>query len=87
MRKATAAASPVKRIGVAEMSVADSAPFPVKPASTIFRYVSQGSRPVSARMTPITAKATTSEPTGTATDSHHGWVRRRSSFTRASLRP
>ena len=28
------------------------------------------------------ANATTSEPTGIATDSHRGWTRRRSSFTR-----
>jgi hypothetical protein len=37
MRKATAAASPVKRIGVAEISVADSDPWPVNPASKILR--------------------------------------------------
>ena len=37
MRKAAAAARPVKRIGVAEMSVAESAPLPVNPASMIFR--------------------------------------------------
>ena len=74
-------------MGVAEISVAESAPFPVKPASTIFRYVSPGECPVSARTTPMIANATTSEPTGTATDSHRGWVRRRSSFTRRLLPP
>ena len=37
MRNAAAAASPVNRIGVAEMSVAERAPWPVKPASTIRR--------------------------------------------------
>ena len=87
MRNATAAANPVKRIGVAEIRVAESAPDPVNPASTIFRYVSHGECPVSFRTTPITAKATTSEPTGTATDSHHGCESRRSSFTRRSRRP
>ena len=74
MRKAAAAASPVKRIGVAEMSVAESAPLPVKPASIIRRYVSHGSWPVAARTTAITPKATTSDPIGTTTDSHHGWL-------------
>ncbi len=34
MRKAAAAASPVKRIGVAEMRVAERAPFPVNAASS-----------------------------------------------------
>ena len=83
MRKAAAAARPVNRIGVAEISVADIAPLPVNPASTIFRYVSQVSCPVSARTTPMIANATTSDPIGTATESHHGCARRRSSFTLA----
>ena len=78
IRKAAAAASPVKRIGVAEMSVAESAPLPVKPASIMRRYVSQGSWPVAARITAMTPKATTSDPTGTTTDSHHGWLSLRS---------
>ncbi len=87
MRKAAAAARPVNRIGVAEISVADIAPLPVNPASTIFRYVSHGSRPVSARTIPMIANATTSEPIGTATESHHGCARRRSTFTRLLLPP
>ena len=87
MRNAAAAASPVKRIGVAEMSVAESAPLPVKPASIIRLYVSQGSWPVAASTTAITPKATRSDPMGTTTDSHHGWSSRLSIRISASRRP
>ena len=72
MRKATAAARPVKRIGVAEISVAENAPFPVKPGSRISRYVLHTEWPLARRTTPMIAKATASEPAGTATFSHHG---------------
>ena len=78
MRNATAAARPVKRIGVAEMSVAEKAPFPVKADAKSSRYVWPGEWPLTTRMTPMIVNATTSEPAGTATFSHHGWSRRRS---------
>ena len=88
IRNAAAAASPVKRIGVAETSVADSAPFPVNPASTIFRYVSTTSCPLATRTTAMIAKATASDPMGTATESHHGcWRRRSSRITLPGPRP
>jgi len=50
----------VKRIGVAERSVADSAPLPVKPDTTSSRYVCPGSWPLATRTTAMIPKATRS---------------------------
>jgi hypothetical protein len=72
IRKAAAAARPVKRIGVADMSVAESAPFPVKPASIMLRNVAPGACPLAARTRAMMANATTSDPIGTASESHRG---------------
>ena len=48
------------------MSVAESDPLPVKPASTILRYVAPGACPLAARTTAMIANATSSDPTGTS---------------------
>ena len=60
------------------MNVAESDPWPVKPASTILRYVAPGACPLTARTTAMIANATSSDPTGTRTESHHGCSSRRS---------
>ena len=67
IRNATAAASPVKASGVAEMSVLESAPSARNAASKSRRNVGSGAWPVAARTTAMIANATTSEPSGTAT--------------------
>src|SRR5262245_39905496 len=84
MRKAAAAASPVKISGVAKTRVEVRAPFARMAASNILRYVLTGLCPVAARTMAIAAKANASEPRGTATDSHRGCSRRRSILTTAS---
>src|SRR4051812_36215274 len=82
IRKAAAAARPVKASGVAAISVWPRAPGDRNAASKIWREACGASWPVASSTMPEAKKAKTIEPAGTAKSSQRGCSRRRSIRTR-----